>query len=109
MASDITYLSSLTILKPQNSFFSIFYVPLRPLNNLLVETQGFSEIQSVIVSLIAEATASGNKASLADMADFVDCNGIQIMQYQSEIEELVDKGVLLRTYLYIILYQLFTC
>ena len=75
-----------------------FYDQAAPYINLLVETQGFSEIQSVIVSLIAEATASGNKASLADMADFVDCNGIQIMQYQSEIEELVDKGVLLRTF-----------
>ena len=66
--------------------------------NVLVESQGFSKIQSVMVSLIAEATASGNKASLADIADFVDCNGIQIMQYQTEIEELVDKGVLLRTF-----------
>ena len=75
-----------------------FYDQAAPYINLLVETQGFSKIQSVIVSLIAEATASGNKASLADMADFVDCNGIQIMQYQPEIEELVDKGVLLRTF-----------
>ena len=32
--------------------------------NVLVESQGFSKIQSVMVSLIAEATASGNKAVL---------------------------------------------
>ena len=75
-----------------------FYDKAAPYINLLVETQGFSKIQSVMVSLIAEATASGNKASLADIADFVDCNGIQIMQYQAEIEELVGKGILLRTF-----------
>lgn len=73
-----------------------FYEKAAPYINLLREKQGFSKIQSILVSLIAEATSKENHASLSDIADFVDCNGIMIMQYKGAIDELVMKGYLVR-------------
>ena len=74
-----------------------FYDQATPYIKVLMDSQGFSQIQSVMVALIAEATSMDDETSLSDIADFVDCNGIQIMQYKGEIEELVKKGYLVRT------------
>ena len=56
-----------------------FYDQAAPYIKVLMDSQGFSQIQSVMVALIAEATSMDDETSLSDIADFVDCNGIQIM------------------------------
>ena len=61
---------------------------------VMMKKQDISEIQCVLLSLIAEATSMDNHASLADIANFTDCNGIEIMQYKDEIDDLTKRGFL---------------
>ena len=73
-----------------------FYEKAAPYIKVLMEGQGITQIQSILVAVIAEATSMGNRASLIDMAEFVGCNGIIIMQYNAAIEELVRNGFLIK-------------
>ena len=60
----------------------------------LSERQGITKIQAVLLSLFIESSAAGNKSDLSDVASYLDCNSVQVLQYKSEVDELVRKGML---------------
>ena len=60
----------------------------------LSERQGITKIQAVLLSLFIESSAAGNKSDLSDVAGYLDCNSVQVLQYKSEVDELVRKGML---------------
>ncbi len=60
----------------------------------LSERQGISKMQAVLMALFIESSAAGNKADFADIARYLDCNNVQVLQYKSEVDELVKMGIL---------------
>ena len=58
------------------------------------ERQGITKIQAVLLALFIESSAAGNKSDLSDVAHFLNCNNVQVLQYKSEVDDLVRKGML---------------
>ena len=47
------------------------------------ERQGITKIQAVLLALFIESSAAGNKSDLSDVAHFLNCNNVQVLQYKS--------------------------
>ena len=62
----------------------------------LSERQGISKMQAVLLSLFIESSASGNKPDFSDIARYLDCNNVQVLQYKGEVDGLVKMGILRR-------------
>ena len=62
----------------------------------LSERQGISKMQAVLLSLFIESSASGNKSDFSDIARYLDCNNVQVLQYKGEVDGLVKMGILRR-------------
>ena len=60
----------------------------------LSECQGITKIQAVLLSLFIESSAAGNKSDFSDVARYLNCNNVQVLQYKGEVDELVRKGIL---------------
>ena len=60
----------------------------------LSERQGITKMQAVLLSLFIESSASGNKADFSDIARYLDCNNVQVLQYKGEVDGLVKMGIL---------------
>ena len=60
----------------------------------LSERQGLTKMQAVLLALFIESSASGNKSDFSDVANYLNCNNVQVLQYKSEVDELVKKGML---------------
>lgn len=60
----------------------------------LSERQGISKMQAVLLALFIESSAAGNKADFSDIARYLNCNNVQVLQYKCEVDELVKKGLL---------------
>ena len=60
----------------------------------LSERQGITKMQAVLLSLFIESSASGNKADFSDIARYLDCNNVQVLQYKGEVDALVRMGIL---------------
>ena len=58
------------------------------------ERQGITEMQAVLLALFIESSAAGNKSDFSDVALYLNCNNVQVLQYKGEVEELVRKGML---------------
>lgn len=60
----------------------------------LSERQGITKMQAVLLSLFIESSASGNKADFSDIARYLDCNNVQVLQYKGEVDGLIKMGIL---------------
>ena len=60
----------------------------------LSERQGITKAQTVMLALFVESSAAGNKADFADIATFISCKNVQVLQYKTEVDDLVKKGFL---------------
>ena len=60
----------------------------------LAERQEITRIQAVMLSLFVESSAAGNKSDFSDVARYLNCNNVQVLQYKGEVDELVKKGML---------------
>ena len=58
------------------------------------ERQGITKIQAVLLALFIESSAAGNKSDFSDVANYLNCNNVQVLQYRGEVDELVRKGML---------------
>ncbi len=63
----------------------------------MTEKLNISQIQAVMLSLFIETSASGGSSSLSDVADFLDCRNVRVLMYESEVKELVKRGMLRQT------------
>lgn len=55
-----------------------------------------SAMQVVLFSVIMEKDAAGRKVDLDDVANFLRCNNVLLLQYQADIDELVKRGFICR-------------
>ena len=62
--------------------------------NYLAERQGITKIQAVFLALFVERSASGTRASLSEIAEYMGCSNVKVLRYQTEIDGLVKKGLL---------------
>ena len=62
--------------------------------NYLAEKQGITESQALLFALFVEAVGVCNHPDLSDVARFVNCRNVRIMQYQNDVDELVKMGLL---------------
>ena len=60
----------------------------------LSERQDITKIQAVMLALFIESSAAGNRSDFSDLARFLDCNSVQVLQYKREVDGLVKKGML---------------
>ena len=60
----------------------------------LSERQNITKMQSVMLALFIESSAAGNKSDFSDIATFLNCNNVQVLQYKGEVDDLVKKGML---------------
>lgn len=60
----------------------------------LSEKQGVTKIQAVLLALFIESSAAGNKSDFSDIARYLDCNNVQVLQYKGDVDDLVRKGLL---------------
>lgn len=67
----------------------------------LSERQKITKMQAVMLSLFVESSAAGNKSDFSDVARYLDCNNVKVLQYKGEVDELVKKGMLRMTKNYI--------
>ena len=60
----------------------------------LAKRQGISKIQALLFSLFVETSAIGERVDFSDIARFLNCHNVEILQYANEVEELVRMGLL---------------
>lgn len=60
----------------------------------IAERQGISTMQAVLLTLFMETSAVDERISLSDVARYLGCKNVRVMQYQEELEDLVRKGLL---------------
>lgn len=65
--------------------------------NHLSERQNITKIQAVLLSLFIEMGAFGRHHTFADIANTLDCNNVQVLQYTSDVNELVRRGMIRKT------------
>ena len=58
------------------------------------ERQGIKKIQAVMLALFIESSAAGNKADFSDLARYLGCNNVQVLQYKEDVDDMVRKGLL---------------
>lgn len=62
--------------------------------NHLSERQGITKIQAVLLSLFIEMGAFGRHHTFADIANTLGCNNVQMLQYTSDVNDLVRRGMI---------------
>ena len=60
----------------------------------LSERQGISKMQAVLLSLFIELGTDYKETELSDIASYLKCQNVQILQYANEVEGLVKMGLL---------------
>lgn len=94
---ELTMLSAVDLivtLAEDSELSSLFFEKADRFITFLSERQGITKIQAVLLALFAESSASGNKSDFADVARYLDCNSVQVLQYKGEVDDLVRKGML---------------
>lgn len=74
-----------------------FFQQAEPYAKVIAEKQDITIKQAVLISLFVEYETASRKASLHDIARFVDCRNIHLLRYKTDIEELVKGHFLRRT------------
>lgn len=93
MLSAINYIVTLA---EDSGLNAMFFEQANRFITYLSERQGITKMQAVLLSLFIESSASGNKADFSDIARYLDCNNVQVLQYKGEVDDLVRKGMLRR-------------
>ena len=60
----------------------------------LAEKQEISKNQALMLALFVEINSSCNHPDMGDLKRFVNCNGVQTLVYQNDLDELVKRGLL---------------
>ena len=90
----LSAINAIVTLAEDSELKEIFFEQAEKFITYLSERQGISRMQAVLMALFIESSAAGNKADFADIARYLDCNNVQVLQYKSEVDELVKMGIL---------------
>jgi len=95
--SELTMLSAINYivtLAKDSELSNAFFEKAERFINYVSERQGITKMQTVMLALFIESSAAGNKSDFSDVACFLDCNNVQVLQYKGEVDDLVRKGLL---------------
>ena len=92
----LSAINSIVTLAEDSELSSMFFEQADRFITYLSERQGITKMQAVLLSLFIESSASGNKADFSDLARYLDCNNVQVLQYKGEVDGLVRMGILRR-------------
>ena len=90
----LSAINAIVTLAEDSELKEVFFEQAEKFITYLSERQGISRMQAVLMALFIESSAAGNKADFADIARYLDCNNVQVLQYKSEVDELVKMGIL---------------
>ena len=62
----------------------------------VAEGQNLSAMQVVLFAAIMEKDATGRNVDMGEVANFLRCNNVLLLQYQADIEELLKRGFICR-------------
>ena len=60
----------------------------------VVQKQDISANQAVMLALVTEHSYGNKRVEMEGIAQFVECRNIKVVQFQSDMDELVKKGIL---------------
>lgn len=90
----LTAINSIVTLAEDSELSTMFFEQADRFMAYLSERQGITKMQAVLLSLFIESSASGYKADFSDIARYLDCNNVQVLQYKGEVDGLVKMGIL---------------
>ena len=90
----LTAINSIVTLAEDSQLSDAFLEKADRFITYLSERQDVTKIQAVLLALFIESSAAGNKSDFSDVARYLDCNNVQVLQYKGEVDELVRKGML---------------
>ena len=70
-----------------------FYKDAKEYIDYVAQKQGISADQAVMLALITEHSYGNKKVEMEGIAQFVECRNIKVVQYQSDVDELVKRGI----------------
>lgn len=92
--SELTLLSAINCivtLAEDSELSNAFFEKAERFINYVSERQSISKMQAVLLALFIESSAAGNKSDFSDVARYLDCNNVQVLQYKGEVDDLVMK------------------
>lgn len=90
----LTAINNIVTLAEDSELSTMFFEQADRFMAYLSERQGITKMQAVLLSLFIESSAFGNKADFSDIARYLDCNNVQVLQYKGEVDGLVKMGIL---------------
>jgi len=90
----LSAINSIVTLAEDSEFSTSFFEKADRFINYLSERQGITKMQAVLLSLFIESSAAGNKADFSDIARYLGCKNVQVLQYKGEVDGLVKMGIL---------------
>ena len=90
----LTAINSIVTLAEDSQLSDAFLEKADRFITYLSERQDVTKIQAVLLALFIESSAAGNKSDFSDVARYLDCNNVQVLQYKGEVDELVRKGII---------------
>lgn len=90
----LSAINSIVTLAEDSELSNLFFEKADRFIEYLSDRQGITKIQAVLLSLFIESSAAGNKSDFSDVARYLNCNNVQVLQYKGEVDGLVKKGML---------------
>ncbi len=90
----LSAINSIVTLAEESELSKEFFEQADRFITYVAERQGITKIQAVMLALFIESSAAGDKSDLTDIAIYLDCKNVQVLQYKSEVEGLVNLGIL---------------
>lgn len=90
----LSAINCIVTLAEDSALSNAFFEKAERFINYVSERQGITRMQTVLLALFIESSAAGNKSDFSDVARYLDCNNVQVLQYKGEVDGLVKKGLL---------------
>ena len=87
-------ISSIVIMAANSGLNEEFFDKAEPYISYFAERQGITKMQAVLLSLFIEICTTGSNTDFSDLARFLNCKNVEVLQYMDEVNELVKMGML---------------
>ena len=90
----LSAINSIVTLAEDSELSTAFFEKADRFISYISERQDITNMQAVMLALFIESSAAGNKSDFSDVARYLNCNNVQVLQYMGEVDGLVQKGML---------------
>ena len=90
----LSAINCIVTLAEDSALSNAFFEKAERFINYVSERQSITRMQAVLLALFIESSAAGNKSDFSDLASYLDCKNVQVLQYKGEVDGLVRKGLL---------------